>query len=162
MLTTQLLLFGLAGLCVLAGLAGLVVPALPGAVLLWIGLALAAWAEDFVHVGWAALGVCAALAVLTYVVDLAATAFGAKRFGASPRAVLGAAAGSLVGIFFGLPGFLLGPFAGAVVGELSLGRDAGQAGRAGVGAWLGLAIGTAGKLALAFFMIGIYVVARLW
>jgi uncharacterized protein YqgC (DUF456 family) len=158
---TQILLFILAGLLVLAGLAGLVLPAVPGALLILGGLVVAAWAEDFVRVGWAALGVCAGLAVLTYVVDLAATAFGAKRFGASPRAVIGAAVGSLVGIFFGLPGFLLGPFAGAVVGELSIGRDAAAAGRAGIGAWLGLAIGTAGKLALAFFMIGIFVAARL-
>jgi hypothetical protein len=150
----------LAALLVVGGFAGLVLPALPGAPLLFAGLVCAAWAEDFAHVGWAWLGVIGFLGALTYPVDLAAGALGAKRFGASRRAVLGAALGGLVGLFLGIPGILLGPFAGAALAELSARRDLRQAGRSGIGATLGLALGVAAKLALAFSMLGIFVFVR--
>ncbi|MDC4202937.1 MAG: DUF456 family protein [Candidatus Manganitrophus sp.] len=154
------LLWILAVVLIVLGLAGLVLPALPGAPLLFVGLLLAAWAEDFVYVGGWTLAALGGMAVLTYLVDFAATAFGAKRFGASRRAMAGAAIGALVGLFFGLPGVLLGPFVGAVIGELTERRDLAAAGRAGVGASLGLALGAAAKLALGFAMVGIFLVAR--
>jgi len=64
--------------------------------------------------------------------------------------------GAIVGMFFGLPGLVLGPFIGAVLGELSGGRDLARSGRAGVGAWLGVVVATAVKLALVFLMIGVF------
>ena len=159
---TTILLWLLAAILVLAGLIGLLLPVLPGPPLLFAGLLVAAWAEDFAYVGAGWLTVLAALAVLTYAVDFAATALGAKRFGASKRAVVGAAVGALVGlIFFNLPGILLGPFIGAVIGELTAQRELRDAGRAGVGATLGLALGVAVKLALAFSMLGLFAMARL-
>src|SRR5262245_34892437 len=149
--------------CVVAGLAGLVLPALPGVPLVFAGLVLAAWAEHFAYVGPGMLVVLGLLAALTYVVDFLAGAFGARRFGASSRAVVGAALGGLVGLFFGIAGVLLGPFVGAVLGELSAQRSLGEAGRAGVGATLGLVIGLALKIALAVSMLALFVVARfLW
>lgn len=154
-----LLWFG-AAICVVAGLAGVVLPALPGTPLLLVGLVLAAWAEDFAYVGPGMLVVLGLLAALTYVVDFLATAFGARRFGASSRAVVGAALGGLVGLFFGVAGVLLGPFVGAVLGELSAQRSLGDAGRAGVGATLGLVIGLVLKIALAVSMLGLFVVDR--
>jgi uncharacterized protein YqgC (DUF456 family) len=147
-------------LLVAAGIAGLVLPALPGAPLLFAGLVCAAWAEDFAYIGAGWLGVLGALAALSYPIDLAAGAVGARRFGASGRAVVGAALGALVGLFFGLPGILLGPFLGAVLGELSGRRDLRQAGRSGLGATLGLALGVAAKLTLAFAMLGIFALVR--
>jgi len=76
---------------------------------------------------------------------------------------MGAAIGTVVGVFFGLPGLLLGPFVGAAAGELSARRDMAAAGKAGIGATLGLVIGAAAKLALAFSMIAAFVAARfLW
>jgi hypothetical protein len=150
----------LAVLLVAAGLAGLLLPALPGAPLLFAGLVCAAWAEDFAYVGGGWLAAMGFLAALTYPVDFAAGAFGARRFGASRRAVVGAALGGLVGLFLGLPGILLGPFLGAALAELSARRDLRQAGRSGLGAALGLAIGVAAKLALAFAMLGIFVFVR--
>jgi len=158
---TTILLWLLAAILVLAGLIGLLLPVLPGPPLLFAGLLVAAWAEDFAYVGAGWLTVLAALAVLTYAVDFAATALGAKRFGASKRAVVGAAVGAVVGLFFGLPGILLGPFIGAVIGELTAQRELRDAGRAGVGATLGLALGVAVKLALAFSMLGLFAMARL-
>jgi uncharacterized protein len=154
------LYFLLAALLVIAGLAGLVLPALPGSPLIFAGLFIAAWAEDFSYVGAGTLIVLGLLALLTYVVDFWATMFGAKRFGASKRAVIGAVIGSIVGLFLGLPGVIFGPFIGAVIGELSARRGLHDAARAGFGATIGLAIGVAVKMALAFSMIGIFVVVR--
>lgn len=149
------------GLCLaLIGLAGLALPALPGAPLLLAGLFCIAWAEDFVYVGTVTLVILAVLAVLTYVVDLIAGAFGVRRFGASPRAMLGAALGAVVGLFFGFVGIVIGPFIGAGIGELSVGRDLRAAGRAGIGATIGLIIGVAAKLTLAFAMLGIFTLMR--
>lgn len=152
----ETLAFVLAVLLVGAGLAGLVVPAVPGAALVFAGLALAAWTDEFTRVGGGTLALLAGLTVLAYAVEFGASALGAKTFGASRQAVLGAALGTLVGIFFGLPGILIGPFAGAVLGEYSHRRNLGQAGRVGLGAWLGFALGVAGKIAIACTMIGIF------
>ena len=107
-----------------------------------------------------ALVVLGAMALLTYVVDFAASAFGAKRFGASRQAVIGAVIGAVVGLFFGLVGVIIGPFIGAVAGELSVRLDLEAASRAGVGATIGLALGAAAKLAMAFAMLGIFLIFR--
>ena len=141
---------------ILFGLAGTVVPALPGVPIIFIGLLLAAWIDGFTAIGWGTLVVLGLLTLLSVVIDLLAAAFGTQRMGASPRAFWGATLGALVGIFFGLAGIVLGPFIGAVVAELSAGQDTRQAGRSGYGAWLGLLLGTAAKLAIAFLMLGIF------
>jgi uncharacterized protein YqgC (DUF456 family) len=127
---------------------------------LFAGFVLAAWADDFLYVGIKTIIVLALLTLLTYGVDLWATMFGVKRFGASKYAILGALAGLVVGIFLGFPGILFGPFIGAMAGELITRRGLRAAVRAGFGATIGLALGAALKLALAFSMIGIFVVAR--
>jgi uncharacterized protein YqgC (DUF456 family) len=93
---------------------------------------------------------------LAVIIDFLSAAFGAKRQGASPRAFWGATLGAIVGMFFGLVGILLGPFIGAVAAELSAGKGAQQAGRSGYGVWVGLVLGTAAKLAIAFLMLGIF------
>ena len=155
-----LTLWLLAVVLVVAGLAGVVLPALPGVPLLFAGLVVAAWAEGFAKVGGATIAVLAVLALLAYAADLAAGALGARRFGASRSAVAGAALGTLAGLFLGLPGVLIGPFAGAVAGELLVRRDLARAGRAGLGAWLGLLLGVAAKLSLSFAMIGVFAIAR--
>jgi uncharacterized protein YqgC (DUF456 family) len=157
---TTVLLLILAALLIAAGVAGLLLPALPGPPLLFAGFLLAAWAENFQYVGFWTLVLLAFLAVLTYAVDFWATMFGTKKFGASSRAVLGALLGAVVGIFLGFPGLLLGPFIGAVVGELSSRGSLREATRAGFGATVGLVVGTALKIALAFSMIAIFVAAR--
>lgn len=154
------MLWLLAVALMLAGIAGLVLPLLPGAPLLFAGFLLAAWAENFAYVGAGTLTVLGVMAALTYALDFAATAFGAKRFGASPRAALGAALGTLLGLPLGLVGVIIGPFVGAFVAELSGQRGMRAAGRAGVGAAIGLAVGAAAKLALGFVMLGIFIVAR--
>jgi uncharacterized protein len=155
------LLWILALVLVLIGMAGLVLPAVPGIPLVFAGLFLAAWAEGFAYVGWVTLLILGLLALFSYGIDLAATAMGAKKFGASPRAVWGAAIGTLIGIFFGLPGIMIGPFLGALVAELTSRNDMQAAAKAGIGATLGLLFGAVLKIALAFTMLGVFVVARL-
>jgi len=156
----ETLLWIAAVLLVLAGMAGLVFPVLPGALLIFGGLFIAAWAEGFKHIGSGTLTVLGIMAALMYIVDFIASAFGAKRFGASSRAIIGATVGAIVGLFFGIVGVLLGPFIGAVIGEFSSRPDLRAAGRAGVGATLGLALGAAAKLALAFAMLGLFIIMR--
>ena len=158
---TQILLWLLATLLIVVGFAGLILPAVPGIPLVFAGLVLLAWAENFAFVGWITLAALGVLALLSYGVDLLATALGAKRFGASPRAVAGAALGVVAGLFFGLPGIVLGPFVGAVIGEFSRQASARAAVQAGLGAMLGLLFGTLLKIALAFTMVGVFVLDRL-
>lgn len=153
----SILLWVLAVGLVLVGLAGILVPALPGTILIFAGLLLAAWADDFSQVGTATLIVLGILAAASYTVDFVAAALGTRRLGASGRGVAGAAIGTAVGFFFGLPGIVLGPFVGAVLGELTAQRDLMRAGRAGVAAWIGFALGTAAKVGIAFLMIAIFV-----
>ena len=157
----ELLLWVLGGLAVAVGIAGTVLPALPGPTLVWIGLLLVAWSEGFARVGGWTLALLGLLALATYGIDLAASALGAKRVGASGRAIAGAALGGLVGILFGLPGLLAGPFLGAFLGELWRERDWRRAGRVGLGTSLGLALGIAAKLAVVAAMLGLFALAYL-
>jgi uncharacterized protein YqgC (DUF456 family) len=153
----SVLLWVLAVVVVLVGIAGTILPALPGTPLVLLGLVLAAWADGFQKVGWFPLAVIGGLTVLSLVVDFAATSLGAKRVGASWLAVAGATVGTIVGLFFSLPGLILGPFVGAVLGEYLARRNRDQALKAGFGTWVGILLGTAGKLALVFMMIGTFV-----
>lgn len=156
-LTVLCWLLGIA--LILGGIAGTILPILPGLPMVFGGLLLIAWIDDFAHVGRNSLIILGILLVLGSILDFVATSLGAKRAGASSRAAWGATIGSLVGIFFGLPGLLIGPFVGAVIGELSDRRTLEQATRAGIGSWLGLLVATAAKIAIAFAMIGIFVLA---
>jgi len=146
---------------VIVGLAGTVLPVLPGVAFIFLGLLLAAWADGFQRVGAVTLAILGLLTLLAVVADVLASALGAKKLGASPRAVAGATLGAIVGIFFGLPGLVLGPFLGAVAGELSANRPLLHAGKAGLGTWLGLLLGSVAKLTLAFLMVGVFATAWL-
>jgi hypothetical protein len=158
----SLILWIIGAILTFSGLAGLLLPLIPGAPLLFLGLLVGAWAEDFRFVGLGTLLVLAGMAGLTYLVEFAAAALGARKYGGSRRAMFGAVLGGVVGMAFGVPGILLGPIAGAVVGELSLQRTLDQASRAGFGTVVGMAIGMAGKLAIGIAMIGLFLAVRLF
>jgi len=157
---TQIILWLLAIILMAVGMAGLLFPALPGAPILFAGLFTAAWADDFAYAGVKTLTVLGIMAVLMYVLDFLASAFGAKHFGASRLAVIGATLGAIVGLFFGIPGILLGPFVGAVAGEFFNRPNIRAAGMAGIGATVGLVLGVAAKLSLAFAMLGTFLIVR--
>ncbi len=149
----------LAALLIVAGLAGTVLPALPGVPLVFAGLLVGAWADDFERVGWVTLTVLGLLALASLAIDFAATAMGARRVGASRKAIIGAALGTVLGVFLGIPGLILGPFVGAVAGEMLSHGEWRRATSAGAGTWVGLLFGTLAKIALAFAMLGIFVFA---
>jgi uncharacterized protein YqgC (DUF456 family) len=152
----------LAGLLILAGIAGTILPALPGVPLVFAGMLLAAWANDFHDVSVWTIVLLGVLTLVSLAVDFFASLLGAQRAGASKKALWGAALGTFAGLFLGIPGLLLGPFIGAVAGEMLGGREWRHASRVGFGTWLGIVVGTALKFALAFGMLGIFVLALLW
>ena len=107
---------------------------------------------------WWVIAILGILMVASLALDYAASVLGAKRLGATWRGAVGAVVGGLVGLFFSLPGILLGPFIGAVVFELAGGRDWRQSSKAGVGATLGLLAGALGKIAFCLMMMTLFAV----
>jgi uncharacterized protein YqgC (DUF456 family) len=146
-------------LLIVAGLAGIVLPALPGTILVLAGILVGAWIDDFNRVGGIAIAAIVVLAVLAWAMDFVAGILGAKRAGASRQAMIGAAIGTVAGIFMGLVGVLFMPLVGAAAGEFLARRDQGRAMKVGVATWLGLLAGMLAKFVLAFMMIGIFIVA---
>lgn len=155
-----LLVLGL--VTILVGLAGLLLPAIPGAPLVFLGIVLVAWADGFTKIGWPVLVGLGVLAALALAVDYAAGVLGAKSLGATHWGVLGAVLGMLVGIFFGIPGLILGPAIGAIAFEYWKDPDFKKASKAGMGVALGFAIGIAAKCAIAFVMLGVALLAYLF
>ena len=159
---THILLNAIAAALIVVGLAGAVVPMLPGIPLIFGGLWIVAVVDRYQHVGWAWLIAIACIGVFGFALDLAAAALGAKRVGASAQAVSGALIGTLVGIFFGLPGLILGPFAGALIGELLAGRSLERSTHVGLATWIGLIFGTVAKLAASIMMVVLFAAAWWW
>ena len=149
----------LAILLMLVGAAGIVLPALPGIPLVFAGMVVAAAIDDFTRIGWITLTVLGFLTLFSVLIEFAASALGAKHVGASKQAIWGALLGTVVGIFFGIPGLLLGPFIGAVIGEFAVHGQFDRAGRVGIATWIGLIFGTIAKIAIAFAMLGIFIFA---
>lgn len=151
----------LAAVLIVVGFLGTVLPVLPGLPLMFAGMLLAAWAGDFRDIGIGTLVALGVLVLLSIAVDLAASVYGAKRSGASSKGLWGAGIGGFIGIFFGIPGLVAGPFLGASLGEVAQGRAWRDASKIGLGTWLGLLIGALLKLMLAMAMLVLFALA-LW
>ena len=158
-MTTTVLLWLLSIALIVLGVAGTVLPALPGTVLVLAGIVLGAWIDDFSRVGWGVLAGVTALAVVAWVLDYVAGLLGARKAGASRQAIWGAALGTVAGLFMGLVGVLFMPLVGAAIGEWLARRDHQQALKVGVATWLGIIAGMVSKVVIAFMMIGVFVVA---
>ena len=155
----NVLLWVFAVALILIGIAGTVLPALPGAILVFGGIALAAWIDDFTRIpGWL-LAVLGVMTLIAWAVDYFAAAAGAKRAGASKLALFGALLGTFAGIVTGLWGLIFMPLLGAAIGEYIAQRDLRRAGKVGLSTWLGLLVGTAAKVAIVFAMVGVFVAA---
>ena len=154
-----ILLWLLAATLVVVGIVGTILPALPGVPFVFLGLLVAAWIGDFQRIGWPTLTILALLTALAIAAEFVASLLGAKRAGASKLALVGAAIGSIVGLFFGLIGILVFPFIGAVFGELLARERLGQAAKVGFATWLGMLLGVLAKLSLAITMLGVFVIA---
>jgi uncharacterized protein YqgC (DUF456 family) len=156
-MTAALWIVGIALIAV--GLAGIVLPAIPGVPLVYLGVVAVAWADGFTKIGGWTLGVCGVLTILAVAVDYLAGALGAKKFGATRWGVLGAIAGIVPGFFFGLPGMILGPAIGAVAFEYWKNPDFKAASKAGAGVMVGFAIGIVAKCAIALAILGVAALA---
>jgi len=137
----------------LLGLAGIVLPILPGVILIYAGMLLYG-----IMTGFAALDTNFYLLqgmalLLTFFIDYLAASTGTRRYGVSRRSAWGAAAGVLFGLFLGPFGIIIGPFLGAILAELTGGKQLEQAVRAGVGTLIGFVGGTALKFVIAALMI---------
>ncbi len=148
-------------LLIAVGLAGAVLPLLPGTILVLAGIVLGAWLDDFTRVGYGAIALVVALALASWVLEYLAAAMGARRVGASRQAVIGATAGTLAGVFAGFIGVLFLPLVGAVIGEWLARRDEVRAMRVGLATWVGMLLGLLAKVVIAFVMVGVFVVALL-
>jgi uncharacterized protein YqgC (DUF456 family) len=148
-------------LMIVVGIAGTVLPALPGVVLVFAGIVLAAWIDGFTVISGWTIGLLSVLTVIGFAVDYVAQLMSARRAGATPLGIAGAAVGTVAGIFTGLIGLLFMPLLGAAIGEFIAHRDALRAGRVGVATWVGLLVGAVLKLAIVFTMTGIFVAALL-
>ena len=146
---------------IVVGLAGTVLPMLPGTVLVWGGILLGAWIDDFTRVNVSTVVVISVLAVLAWVLDYVAGLLGAQKAGASKLALLGAAIGTVMGLFMGLVGVLFMPLVGAAVGEYLAQKDRSRAAKVGLATWVGIMVGLLAKVVLAFIMVGVFVAALL-
>lgn len=155
-------LYVIAAVLIAVGAAAAIIPAMPGIPVLFGGIWLLAWVDHNRHLGWWWLSGIAAVGSGGLIVDLLAAALGAKRAAASPQAVWGALLGTLVGMFFGLPGLLLGPFLGAVLGEFTAGNSVLRSAHVGVATWLGLLFGTLVKLVCSLTMLAMAAAGWWW
>lgn len=158
----EVALWVVAVILIVTGVVGTVLPALPGAVFVFAGVALGAWIDDFARISGWTIGVLGALTLAAWVIDYVAAAAGAKRVGASREAIIGAAIGTVLGIFTGLIGLVFMPLAGAAIGELIARGDLVRAGKVGVATWIGMVIGTIAKVAIVFVMVGVFLAALIF
>ena len=146
----------LCALLLAVGFLGAFLPVLPGLPLMALGVVIHKLLLPNV-LSWWTVALFIATAILALGLDIAATAFTAKLAGARKAGIYGALLGGIVGLFFALPGIILGPFIGALLGEWIIARrDFGQALKAGMGAALGLLVGGLGKGLLGFFLIVLF------
>jgi uncharacterized protein YqgC (DUF456 family) len=143
-------------LLVLIGILGAFLPVIPGIPLVFAGLLMGAWLDDFSRVTTTAMIVIGLLALAGFLVDFVASVFTVKSVRASRQAVIGTLLGGLIGILGGVPGLILGTVIGAVVGEIMARQSLGQATKVGVAAGLGFILAVALKLAIALVMIATF------
>lgn len=153
-------LYGVAFLLILVGVAGTIVPALPGIPMIFAGAWLIGYMEDYQYFGWGTLIALGVLTVISLIIDWVSQTMGAQKAGATKLGLSGAFLGTIIGIPFGLVGIFLFPVLGAFIGEMIGHRDMRKAGKVSWATWIGMIAGIVAKLAIAFIMIGIMCVMR--
>ena len=156
---TDTLWWILSGALIVLGVAGTVLPALPGTLFVLAGIVLGAGIDDFTRVTWIAVATVTVLALIAWVLDYVAGLMGARKAGASTLALVGAALGTVVGLFMGLVGVFFMPLVGAAIGEYIAQKDQARALKVGVATWLGIMLGMIAKVVIAFVMIGVFLIA---
>lgn len=151
-MAVEYLLYALSAICMLVGLAGCILPMLPGPPLAWLGMLLLHF-TDRVDFSVTELVVSALVVIATLVLDYFTPMIGAKKFGGGKYGNRGCVIGTIVGMFFLPLGLILGPFLGAVIGELIAGKPFRAALKAGFGSFVGFLFGTLIKLAVCLYFI---------
>ncbi|KJF42138.1 DUF456 domain-containing protein [Draconibacterium sediminis] len=142
----DILLIVLGAVFIISGVLGCVLPIIPGPPLSYIGLLLLHFTERY-QFSSKFLIIWAIITVVVYALDYLIPAWGTKKFGGSKRGVWGSIIGLVIGMFFFPPfGIIIGPFVGAVIGELTVGKDSGAALKSGFGSFMGFLAGTLLKL----------------
>lgn len=156
----QLLFWFIAIVLMAVGLIGTILPIFPGTTVILAAAVLHRVMLGAARsLGWKSLTVLAVLTLVSYALDFGAGYFGAKRFGATRWGMFGAFVGAIVGLFFALPGLLIGPVIGAFAGEIIGGKKLVHAGRAGWGTLLGNVAGMLAKLIIGLVMVTWFLVA---
>lgn len=153
------ILLALAIILMITGIAGCLLPVLPGPPLSYLGLVLLHLTR-FADISRNLFIILGAVAVIVTIIDYIVPIWGTRQFGGSKYGMRGATVGLIIGLFLGPPGIIAGPFIGAVVGELIFKDDFKYAIKAGFGSLLGFLTGVGLKLA-ASLMITFYFVKAL-
>ncbi|HAB17080.1 MAG TPA: DUF456 domain-containing protein [Verrucomicrobiota bacterium] len=158
MTASEIVGFVLTLLVMIVGVAGAALPGLPGTPLIFLAaLGHKLWFGDRAP-HWMAIVGIGLLAALSMLLDFLATTYGARRLGATWRGMVGAGVGAILGIFIFPPfGLILLPLVGAAAAEMAGGREWKAAGKAGIGAAIGIVAGTLGKIGCSLAMIGLWV-----
>ena len=139
------------------GLAGTVIPFIPGSPFIFTGALLYAWHTKFTVISWGTLSILLFLVVASQILEYLASLLGAKRYGAGKWGIIGAFVGGLVGLFLGgIFGIIIGPFLGAVVFEMVGGRELNDSLKIGLGTMVGFIGGAIGKFIIGLIMVGIF------
>ena len=152
----QIIGISIALVIMLIGLIGSIVPVLPGTPVVLIAAICHRLYFGEASISNLFLVVLALLTGLSLLLDFIASVLGAKKFGATWRGMTGAIIGGIVGLFFNLPGIILGPFLGAMILEMTGGKEFKVAAKAGAGAVIGLLLGVVGKFSICVMMIALF------
>jgi len=149
----------LAAILVLVGIAGTILPMLPGIPLVFVGLFIAAWLDGFAKVSVLTIIIIGLIALLALIVEFLASFITVKKAGASKYALWGAAIGGLIGFFTGPLGLIIGTAVGAAIGELLAEKETSQATAVGIAAGLGFVVALVAKVVLLLVMLAIFAYA---
>lgn len=149
----------LAGVLVVVGFLGALLPLVPGVPLIFSGLLIAAWHEDFIEVSVLTMVIIGVLAFMAWAVDFFGSIVTAKKAGASKEAMWGVALGALFGITGGPVGLIIGPAIGAIIGELIAHKDSLRATTVGLAAGLGFIVSFIAKIFLIVIMLSVFAYA---
>lgn len=148
----------IAGVLLIIGLLGCILPIIPGTPLSYLGILLLHFTSK-VDFSFKFLITWAIIVIIIQLLDYYIPIWGTKKFGGSKWGAWGSAIGVVVGLFFGPWGIIICPFLGAVIGELLSGRVSSEAFKAGFGSFVGFLVGTIAKLIVSGFLIYYYIEA---
>ncbi|MBO6605684.1 DUF456 domain-containing protein [Psychroserpens sp.] len=152
----DIILVIVAALLMILGIIGSFLPILPGPLTSWVGL-LVFHLTDVVPMNWTFLIITFIIALAIWILDYIIPAMGTKRYGGSKAGMIGTTIGLLVGLFSPIPGgIIIGPFFGALIGELIYKSDFDKAVKAAFGSFIGFIASTFIKFVVAIIFLGLF------